>query len=141
GPVRVSSTASSCSPASSGTSRCPLPASFASARERVTVPCRSGSRLRAVLVFVAAAAVGCNRDHVYTGEGDVLEVDAPHRHVTIRHDDIPGLMPAMTMRFAVRSADTLAGTTAGTRVRFDVVQDGQELVVTRLAPEGAATPR
>src|SRR5262249_59882936 len=61
--------------------------------------------------------------------------------VTIRHDEIPGLMGAMTMAFAVRSPQLLAEARPGTRVRFGLVQDGSDLVVTRIGPVGTAEGR
>src|SRR5207249_3361643 len=66
-------------------------------------------------------------------------VDAGARQVTINHEDIPGLMPAMTMTFAVRSPSVLADVTAGSRVRFDLVKEGELLVVTWLVPLGRAS--
>ena len=73
--------------------------------------------------------------------GDVVAVDEAARRVTISHDDIPGLMGAMTMAFAVRSPEVLAEARPGRRVRFGLVQDGNDLVVTRIVPVGAAEGR
>jgi hypothetical protein len=68
----------------------------------------------------------------------VIAVDDPPRHVTISHDDIPGLMPAMTMELPLRSAAVLAGVTPGMRVRFLLVRDGTRLTVTQIVPVGLA---
>jgi hypothetical protein len=46
-------------------------------------------------------------------------------------------MPAMTMRFPVRTPDVLAGITPGMRVRFELEREGERLVLTRVM---AATP-
>ena len=70
--------------------------------------------------------------------GEVIDVDRPQSHVTIRHEDIPGLMGAMTMRFPVSGPDVLAGAVPGVRIRFDLARDGTRLVVTRLVTIGAA---
>jgi hypothetical protein len=56
--------------------------------------------------------------------------------VTIRHDAIPRLMPAMTMAFPVRTPAVLARASVGTRVRFDLLRSGDRLVVTRLETLG-----
>src|SRR5262249_44718744 len=85
---------------------------------------------RTVLLLVLLA--GCQRSATYTGVGEVAAIDEPGARVTINHEDIPGLMPAMTMTFAVRSPAVLAGIAAGTRVRFDLVREGEDLVVTRM---------
>src|SRR5439155_489423 len=68
----------------------------------------------------------------------VTAVDPAALRVTISHDDIPGLMGAMTMAFPVRSADVLAGIAPGTRVRFELVRAGHDLIVTRLVALGTA---
>jgi len=88
--------------------------------------------------LLGAFGGGCGAP-TYHGEGDVVGVDAGARQVTINHEDIPGLMPAMTMTFAVRSPSALADVTAGSRVRFDLVKEGELLVVTRLVPLGRAS--
>ena len=42
--------------------------------------------------------------------------------MTISHDDIPGLMPAMTMEFVPARAEILDGIEPGQAVRFEVVR-------------------
>ena len=74
----------------------------------------------------------------YRAAGDVVFIDQQALRVTISHDDIPGLMPAMTMAFSVSSAEILTGIAAGTRVRFELVQKGHALLVTGLTPVGPA---
>ena len=93
----------------------------------------------AVLVGLTLA-LACGRP-TYTASGDVTALDPATLQVTISHDDIPGLMGAMTMSFRVRSADVLAGIAPGTRVRFELVQAGQDLIVTRLVAVGTASGR
>ena len=95
----------------------------------------------AAALLLAARFVACGRDATYTGIGDVLAIDADRRHATIRHEDIPGLMGAMTMRFAVASSPVLAGIEPGAHVRFVIrPQDDTFVIVnmTVLAPSGAA---
>src|SRR2546428_10534698 len=80
-------------------------------------------------------ALGCGRP-TYTASGDVTAVDPAALQVTISHEDIPGLMRAMTMPFRVRSAEVLSGIAPGTRVRFELVQAGQAPIGTPLGPTG-----
>jgi Cu/Ag efflux protein CusF len=90
--------------------------------------------MRAVIVLaILVLGVACRDTNTYTGTGNVVAVDDAHRHVTIRHDDIPGLMSAMTMRFEVRAPALLDGIAPGARVGFDVVREGEAMVVTRVA--------
>jgi protein SCO1/2 len=51
----------------------------------------------------------------------VLKVDAAHRTVVVSHDAIPGVMPAMTMPFEVRSEGELKGLVPGAIVSFTLV--------------------
>jgi Cu/Ag efflux protein CusF len=83
-------------------------------------------------------ALACGRTPEYNAVGDVVAVDAAASAVTIRHEDIPGLMGAMTMRFPVSAPDVLAAAVPGARVRFALAQQGTQLVVTRLVQVGAA---
>jgi Cu/Ag efflux protein CusF len=85
------------------------------------------------------AAFACGRAPDYTGVGDVIAVDEPGLQVTIRHEAIPGLMGAMTMRFPAGAPRVLSGIVPGTRVRFDLRRDGTRLTVTRLVRIGAGS--
>jgi len=86
------------------------------------------SRLGLVLLL----ALGCRRADTYTATGDVVLVDVAARTIMLNHDEIAGLMPAMTMTFPVEPTAGLPGITPGTRVRFDLRKEGTRLIVTRL---------
>jgi Cu/Ag efflux protein CusF len=90
-------------------------------------------RARSVLAAVVLCAAACRGPAEHAATGDVIAIDAPRLHATIRHDDIPGVMAAMTMRFAVASPSVLAGVEPGTRVRFTFRQEGGRFVITSLA--------
>jgi protein SCO1/2 len=70
----------------------------------------------------------------YEGHGIVREVDPAARQLVIEHEDIPGLMPAMTMNFDVADATLLALAKPGEAVDFEVSYDGRSYRVTRLRP-------
>jgi Cu/Ag efflux protein CusF len=80
-------------------------------------------------VLLALLAPACARSVQYTGIGEIVSIDEPRLHVTIRHEEIPGLMGAMTMRFAVASQPVLDGIAPGDAVRFVLVQRGGELTL------------
>lgn len=86
-----------------------------------------------VSVLLALLAPACTRSVQYTALGEVVSIDEPRLHVTIRHEDIPGLMTAMTMRFAVASQSMLDGIAPGDTVRFVLVQRGGELKLVSIA--------
>jgi protein SCO1/2 len=73
-----------------------------------------------VLVFVAVAAAmalpACRREaptRHYSLKGQVLAVHPEKQQVTIRHQDIAGLMPAMTMTFRVSTKELVAARAPG----------------------------
>lgn len=93
----------------------------------------------ALLLLVLALA--CSGPVEHEGTGDVVALDADARTVTLRHDDIPGVMGAMTMRFPVQSAGVLAGVEPRDRVRFALRRRGGEWIVVRMRVEAKATPQ
>ncbi len=91
-------------------------------------------------LLLLALCLGCGPS-THTGEGEVVTLEPP-LHLTIDHGEIPGVMGAMRMRFPVRAPEVLGGVLAGTRVRFEVVIEGDQVVVTRITPLArAGAPR
>ena len=70
----------------------------------------------------APAAAPAERRYPLTGE--VVAVDVPRKVLVVQHDEIPGLMPAMTMEFGVAASD-VAAFKPGQRLRADLVPGGQ----------------
>jgi protein SCO1/2 len=70
-----------------------------------------------VKVLTTPATPGERR---YPLTGEVVAVDARREVLTVRHDPVAGLMPAMTMEFAVSSGDA-ASARAGERIRAELV--------------------
>src|SRR5437867_12655343 len=66
-----------------------------------------------LLAIVAAACVKSSDQRQYTLQGQVLSVTANHQEATIKHEEITGLMPAMTMPYNVRDAKLLDGIAPG----------------------------
>jgi protein SCO1/2 len=72
-------------------------------------------RLFAIVVVLLAAAASRAQEHsardpgarMFPLTGVVVEVLADRQALLVKHDDIPGVMPPMTMRFYVE-ADVLA---------------------------------
>ena len=75
-------------------------------------------------VFVAFAFVACDvaehseKIQTYRVKGTVETVLADQNHVVIDHEDIPGLMPGMTMSFDVPNPVVLAKMREGQQVEF-----------------------
>lgn len=71
---------------------------------------------RAIAAIALAALAGCARKdpvRTYQLSGQILVVRPETREVLIRHGDIVGFMPGMTMPFKVRDAKLLEGRAAG----------------------------
>lgn len=97
------------------------------------------SRLLAFTSGVLLLAA-CHADRTYVGVGDVLTVDATARQVTIRHDQIAGLLEAGTTRFAAPSDEVRGGLTPGARVRFELRRAGDDLELIRASLLTAGNP-
>src|SRR5262245_9361743 len=87
------------------------------------------------IVLLCAVAAACGQP-TYDAQGDLVPVDPDG--ATIAHDDIPGLMGPMTMRFHARPASILEGARPGTRVRFRIAREGDALTLVRITPIGMA---
>jgi protein SCO1/2 len=98
-------------------------------------------------IFVAALLLSsaCARSREYELRGQVLAVDPARQELTIKHEDIKGFMPGMTMPFKVRDAKLLEGRTPGDLVTATlVVRDSDaylsQVRVTGKAPLSEAPP-
>jgi Cu/Ag efflux protein CusF len=69
---------------------------------------------------------------VYDVRGKVVSIDAGKKVVTLDHEDIPGLMKAMTMDFPVGDARVLDGLKAGDAVQGKIKSEGGSYSVTSL---------
>jgi protein SCO1/2 len=78
------------------------------------------------LVLALCALNGCGRGDSrnakhYPLQGEVVSVDTPNKALTVKHGDIPGLMPAMTMRYAVRDSKSIEKLGTGDLISADLV--------------------
>jgi Cu(I)/Ag(I) efflux system periplasmic protein CusF len=65
--------------------------------------------------------------------GEVRKVDKEEKKVTIKHGEIKNLdMPPMTMVFQVKEAALLDNLKPGDKIRFRVVKEGRNYVVTEM---------
>jgi len=82
--------------------------------------------MRGPLLFAACAllAAACGGPDLYEADGTVTELRPDLGQVVIDHEDIPGLMPAMTMNFDVADPALLAGLAPGDRIHFHLAHEG-----------------
>src|SRR5215216_4583845 len=76
----------------------------------------SASRLTALLVVAACTQIACSRKDPpkqYPLKGQILAVATDQQMLTIKHEDIPNFMPAMTMTYPVAAPALMAGRVPG----------------------------
>jgi len=69
------------------------------------------------------ASTGCQRAPVkhYAIQAEVISVDVPKKMLTLKHGDIPGLMPAMTMDYLVADEKQIVTLKPGDKISADLV--------------------
>ena len=82
----------------------------------------SASMCRIAMAFTIILSVSaCSRDKRYQFEGQVLAVDPARQEITVKHGDIGGFMPGMTMPFKVRDGRSLQGRKPGELIKATLV--------------------
>ena len=95
--------------------------------------------------FAAMSLVaGCSREPVktYLIHGQILAVDQQSSRgrpeVTLKHGDIAGFMPAMTMPYAVKDTAALSGLSAGDVIDATLVVNGSDVHLEAIRKTGRA---
>ncbi len=90
-----------------------------------------------------AAGLGCGREDgapgVYAARGIVEDVDRESGQVLIDHEDVDGLMPAMTMSFVVPDAAVLARLARGQVIDFEIRFTGRSYEIADFEAIGEAS--
>lgn len=73
----------------------------------------------------------------YTVNGVVKSIDAADKSILIKHEDIPGFMPAMTMLFELKDAEQVKGIAAGDKVTFTFSNEGNGRLVIQAIQKAA----
>src|SRR5215207_8158448 len=79
---------------------------------------------RMVSLALIALLAGCDRERPvrqYELRGQILAIDAARKEVLIKHENIKGFMPAMTMPFTVKDDQLLSGREPGDLVTATLV--------------------
>jgi len=90
---------------------------------------------------VAIAITACNRTpptKQYQLTGQILDVKADSNEVLVKHEDIPGFMPAMTMPYKVEDAKVLAGKQPGDLITATLVVGETEAHLSKIDKTGHA---
>jgi protein SCO1/2 len=80
----------------------------------------------------------------FSARGVIREIPVGGQTVTVRHEEIPGFMPKMTMEFNVRDSNELSGFKGGETITFDVKANEEESWIENIQrsrlDEGTAAP-
>ncbi len=94
-----------------------------------------------------SALLGCDggnpaeKLHRYTLEGVVEDIDEANQHALIDHEEVPGIMPAMTMSFDVPDRAVFEKLSPGQRIEFTLeIRDKSFRVVEAEVLEEKAAP-
>ena len=100
--------------------------------------------MRVHIVFsllLALAATACTRssdERRYSLQGQVISVTPNHREATIKHEQITGFMPAMTMPYKVRDAKLLDGLAPGDLITARLIVEPNDAYLTDVRKVGQA---
>ena len=96
------------------------------------------SRVAALLFLLAAAS--CSNAKTYEMRGQILGINRDKMEILVKHDEIPGLMAAMTMPWKVQNASMLDNLGRGDLIATEIVVDNNQGVITKITKLGTAKP-
>lgn len=93
-----------------------------------------------IALTVAALGVACGRGDTRTYEltGQILVVKPETNEVLVKHEDIPGFMPAMTMPYTVKNPALLRALSAGDLIRATLQVAPDTAYLSTIAKTGTA---
>lgn len=89
-------------------------------------------------VALSDACTNKTDERSYTLQGQVLSIDAAHKSVTVKHEEIKGFMPAMTMPYEVQDAKTLNTIAPGDLINATLVVFANGAHLTAVKKVGSA---
>ena len=90
--------------------------------------------VRAARQAVLAPGAG---EGTWTAKGIYRGMIPEQNLILVTHEEVPGLMSAMTMGFPLRDAKPPRGLSPGDRIAFTLKEDGNRLVVVALRKEAS----
>ena len=101
-------------------------------------------RVRTIIALTATAiglAIGCSREpetRSYQLTGQILVVKPDTNEVLVKHDDIPGFMPAMTMPYVVNDPALIKDRAAGDLITATLVVGRERAHLSAITRTGSA---
>jgi protein SCO1/2 len=97
---------------------------------------------RVVIPIIACLVAACNgvdeKTRLYELKGQVLTVRQETKEILVKHEDIKGFMPAMTMPYTVNSESELKGITAGDLIDATLVVEVNRAYLQSIKKTGSA---
>ena len=90
------------------------------------------------IALIASCCAQRQPQNTYGLQGQVLSIEAPRKTLTIKHSEIKGLMPAMTMPYTVKDDRLLNGLTPGDLVDATLVIVSNDAYLTAITKTGQA---
>ena len=81
-------------------------------------------RLFTLILLCSFFAVGCQPaapEKHYPIQAEVVSAEPQRQTITVKHGDIPGLMPAMTMSYRVADSKQIESLKSGDKITADLV--------------------
>jgi len=101
----------------------------------------------AILLVSCSFVGGCQSAPAkrYPIQAEVISVEAPRKLIVVKHGEIPGLMPAMTMSYAVLDSKEIEPLHPGDKITAELVvadEKGhlEKIVLVSSAPADATPP-
>src|SRR5436190_17433522 len=99
-------------------------------------------RTRTIIALAAIGfAVACGRERAtrtYQLTGQILVVKPETNEVLVKHEDIPGFMPAMTMPYAVNDPALIKDSVAGDLITATLNVGAERAYLSKITKTGSA---
>jgi protein SCO1/2 len=93
------------------------------------------------MLLLAAAVAACrgkSDERSYELQGQVISIEKAQKQLTIKHEEIKGLMPAMTMPYTVRDEKLLANLVPGDLIDATLIVESNDAYLRTLEKVGQA---
>jgi protein SCO1 len=90
------------------------------------------------LLTLLASVAGCSEQKGYTLVGQIIAIDTTRQEITVKHQDIRGFMPGMTMAFKVRDAAQMSSRKPGDLITARLVVEESRGVLDDIRKTGEA---
>ena len=91
-----------------------------------------------ILAIIASACGSRPAERSYTLQGQVQSIDAAQKQLTVKHEEIKGLMPAMTMPYNVRDEKSIADLKPGDLINATLIVESNDAYLRTIKKVGEA---